>query len=135
MGSRSYSWNFGDGGTATGAQVQHPYGSAGPRTVTLTVTDGAGLTDTETKQVNPSLAGVTFVGANSGNANATTHQVAVPPGTQAGDALGPVPDQQHHGNHGRQPCGLDDAWRTWTATASGAGCGPARRPPRTSAGR
>lgn len=86
-GISSYSWDFGDGGTDSGAQVQHIYGSAGPRTVTLTVTDGAGLTDAESKQVNPSLAGVAFIGANSGNANSTTHQVQIPAGTQAGDAL------------------------------------------------
>ena len=132
QGITSYSWNFGDGGTATGAQVQHPYGSAGPRNVTLTVTDGAGLTDTETKQVNPSLAGVAFVGANSGNANSTTHQVAVPPGTQAGDALVLFLTSNTTGTTVANPAGwttlenLDGngvRGRVWTRTATAADVG------------
>jgi YD repeat-containing protein len=35
----SYSWNFGDGGTASGMSPTHSYVSAGTYTVTLTVTD------------------------------------------------------------------------------------------------
>ena len=98
-------------------------------TVTLTVTDGAGLTDTETKQVNPSLAGVTFVGANSGNANSTTHQVAVPPGTQAGDALVLFMTSNTTGTTIANPAGwttlenLDGngvRGRVWTRTATAA---------------
>ena len=35
----SYAWNFGDGDTATGVSPTHDYGTEGPRTVKLTVTD------------------------------------------------------------------------------------------------
>ncbi|HEU4723731.1 MAG TPA: PKD domain-containing protein [Candidatus Eisenbacteria bacterium] len=35
----SYAWDFGDGGTATGATTSHTYGVAGSYLVTLTVTD------------------------------------------------------------------------------------------------
>ena len=35
----SYAWDFGDGGTGTGAQPTHPYAAAGTYPVTLTVTD------------------------------------------------------------------------------------------------
>jgi hypothetical protein len=34
-------WDFGDGGAGSGATVEHCYGSAGERTVTITGTDGA----------------------------------------------------------------------------------------------
>ena len=37
-----YCWDFGDGSTGTGAQVQHTYSAAGPYTVTLVLTDSAG---------------------------------------------------------------------------------------------
>ena len=86
-GITSYSWNFGDGTTGGGAVAQHTYAGPGPRTVTLTVTDADGLSDTETQQVDPATAGIVMVGAASGNANSTSHRVAVPPGTQPGDAL------------------------------------------------
>lgn len=42
----AYSWTFGDSTTATGVNPSHTYAAAGTRTVTLTVTDGGGLTDT-----------------------------------------------------------------------------------------
>lgn len=38
----TYSWNFDDGSTGTGRIVSHVFATAGPRTVTLTVTDAAG---------------------------------------------------------------------------------------------
>lgn len=40
----SYSWSFGDGATASGAQPSHTYTTAGEHTVELTVTDNAGST-------------------------------------------------------------------------------------------
>ncbi|MET0933770.1 MAG: PKD domain-containing protein [Mycetocola sp.] len=49
----SYSWNFGDGTPlGSGQQVQHGYTAGGAYSVTLTVTDSAGLSDTETAVVN-----------------------------------------------------------------------------------
>lgn len=46
-----YSWNFGDGGTASGIVASHSYASAGTRTVTLTVTDNAGATGSTARSV------------------------------------------------------------------------------------
>lgn len=41
-GMSSYSWNFGDGGTAAGATANHTYASNGTYTVTLTVVNSCG---------------------------------------------------------------------------------------------
>ncbi|GAA0514708.1 glycosyl hydrolase [Paractinoplanes deccanensis] len=50
-GALTYAWNFGDGGTSTAANPSHTYTAAGQRTVTLTVTDNAGLTATASMTV------------------------------------------------------------------------------------
>ncbi|WP_457591413.1 PKD domain-containing protein, partial [Geoglobus sp.] len=47
----SYSWDFGDGSSASGVTVSHIYASNGVYTVNLTVTDDDGLSDTVSKQV------------------------------------------------------------------------------------
>lgn len=46
-----YSWDFGDGSTASGVKVYHSFASAGVYTVILTVTDNIGLTDSDTLEV------------------------------------------------------------------------------------
>lgn len=44
----SYRWNFGDGSGGTGIKITHSYSEVGNYTVTLTVTDEEGLTDSQT---------------------------------------------------------------------------------------
>jgi PKD repeat protein len=48
---RDYTWDFGDGQTATGQPIQHTYGRAGEFTVTLTITDNRGMTNSISQEV------------------------------------------------------------------------------------
>jgi PKD repeat protein len=47
----SYAWEFGDGGTGTGATASHTYAAAGTYQVELTVTDDKGATGSVTRAV------------------------------------------------------------------------------------
>ena len=47
----SFSWDFGDGATVSGATATHTYAGGGTRTVTVTATDAVGNVATDTRQV------------------------------------------------------------------------------------
>jgi len=50
----AYAWQFGDGGTSSGATVSHQYTKAGTFTATLTVTDDSGATASTTRAITTS---------------------------------------------------------------------------------
>jgi PKD repeat protein len=52
----SYSWDFGDGSSATGGTVSHTFGTSGVFSVVLTVQDATGRTATETQSITISSA-------------------------------------------------------------------------------
>jgi PKD repeat protein len=53
----SYTWDFGDGSTGSGARVSHTYPVVGTYTVTLTVTDSGGRRGTVSSTVPVQLPG------------------------------------------------------------------------------
>jgi PKD repeat protein len=58
----SYSWNFGDGATGTGATVSHTYTGAGTFSAVLTVSDNAGATSSATVSITVSGFAITAPG-------------------------------------------------------------------------
>jgi PKD repeat protein len=85
----SYAWDFGDGGSDTGAvPADHTFAAAGSYQVTLTVTDNDGAATPITKTVSPvAVRAITFVGANVNQGNVVTPNANVPAGASVGDRL------------------------------------------------
>jgi PKD repeat protein len=71
----THGWDFGDGGTATGATASHAYAAAGTYTVTLTVTDDDGGIGTTSQTVV--VPDVPVNGAPTATFSATTSPLAV----------------------------------------------------------
>jgi PKD repeat protein len=57
----SRSWAFGDGGSSTATNPSHAYASAGTYSVSLTVTDNGGATNTKTSSVAVNTSGATVL--------------------------------------------------------------------------
>ena len=74
----AYNWTFGDGGTATGARVEHTYRGAGVFNVTLTVRDRAGLENTAAVQITIAPAPVTPTPTPASTPTPTTAPAVAP---------------------------------------------------------
>jgi PKD repeat protein len=83
----SYAWDFGDGGSSSAANPSHVYAAPGTYTVTLKVTDSGGVSDTATKSVTVSAAGITFVGSDQVQGNALKQTVTIPTAISGGDGM------------------------------------------------
>lgn len=89
--SGQVSWNFGDGGTASGNSPSHTYATAGTKTVTATVSDGAGNQRTQSLVLSvtgttPPPTTTTTSTASTTSVPTTTTTTAPPPGGGGGPA-------------------------------------------------
>ena len=66
-GNYSYSWNFGDGSSATGDNPSHTYASAGSYDVAFTVADSTGVEVTVNKTISVAEKSSGGGGGGSGN--------------------------------------------------------------------
>ena len=73
----NYEWDFGDEGNATGKIVMHSYSSVGDYTVTLTVTDDDGATNSTNKEVIVKAEGEHRVHNLNTGENFSTIQAAI----------------------------------------------------------
>jgi len=84
----SHSWNFGDGATSTATNPSHTYASAGTYSVSETVTDNGGSSNTKTSSVtvgssgggNVLQNGVAVTGLSAAKNGKLNYTVAVPAG-------------------------------------------------------
>jgi carboxypeptidase T len=87
------SWNFGDGATSTATNPSRTYATAGTYSVSLTVTDNGGLTNTRTQSVTVSASGAqTYTnGTDVAIGDNTTVESAITVSGRTGNASSATP--------------------------------------------
>jgi hypothetical protein len=116
----SVSWNFGDGGTANGSSVSHTYSSTGTKTVTASVTDGAGNMRTQNLVLTvsgPSTPPPTTTTSTSTTTTAPTTSTPPPPGGGGGS------DNERFGYDAPDKLSLSDSKRKLTVSVVAPGPG------------
>ena len=85
----SYAWDFGDGGTDTGATpLSHTFAATGTYQVSVTVTDNDGAPTTLVKPIAvTAVRPIARVGGTVSNGNLASPNTTVPAATVAGDRL------------------------------------------------
>ena len=86
----TYSWDFGDGSSATGVEATHTYQATGTYGVTLTVTDDQGGTSVASRSVSvddAAPAQLAFRGGAEASGNTTQASLQLPTGIQSGDGM------------------------------------------------
>ena len=76
-GAISWTWNFGDGNTATGQNVEHNYAAVGQYVVTLTVTNGIGCQNSTVETINVIMTGIEEI----------SNQIKIYPNPSEGDFI------------------------------------------------
>lgn len=85
----TYTWDFGDGGTRTGAQATYIYAQSGKYTITLSVSDGAALAASARTQVTVTGPAAETIKASAGGPYAdTTGHAIVFDASSTSDNLG-----------------------------------------------
>ncbi len=86
----SYSWDFGDSGTANGPVVSHTYAAAGTFTASVIVTDNSGGTNSAYTTVSPApvpTSSIAFRATSSVNKVSATPALTVPTAVASGDRM------------------------------------------------
>ncbi|MFG6490622.1 PKD domain-containing protein, partial [Roseateles sp. BYS78W] len=113
----SYAWTFGDGTSASGVSATKTYSAAGSYTVTLTVTDAGGLTNSTTQTVVITAANQPPVASISGPTSGLVGASLSFSGAGSTDAQGAIASYAWTFGDGTSASGVS-ATKTYSAAGS-----------------